>query len=156
MKHSLHVIHQIFQECIYPRVGVGEYSIMRFLLANGDPQGMIWIVSIFSNHLDKPMGNNAVKKTLHLICIDYVDVNVQSPKNPLVRWYLQIQNEQGRIIFLTPLSGRTSDNKTDFIFLNFRCGFLAISLCLSYKILSRDPNFNDEEPRFTLSDRGIE
>ena len=39
----------------------------------------------------------------------------QSPKNPLVRSYLLVQNGQGRVIFLTRSFGRTSDNqKSDF------------------------------------------
>ena len=40
---------------------------------------------------------------------------LQSPKNPLVCSYLRVQNGQGRVIFLTRSSGRTSDNqKSDF------------------------------------------
>ena len=35
--------------------------------------------------------------------------HIHSPKNPLVRSYLQVQNGQGRVIFLTRSSGRTSD-----------------------------------------------
>ena len=39
----------------------------------------------------------------------------QSPKNPLVCSYLGVQNGQGRVIFLTRLSSRTSDNqKSDY------------------------------------------
>ena len=39
----------------------------------------------------------------------------QSLKNPPVRSYLRVQNGQGRVIFLTRSSGRTSDNqKSDF------------------------------------------
>ena len=35
----------------------------------------------------------------------------QSPMNPLVCSYLRVRNGQGRMIFLTRLSGRSSDNK---------------------------------------------
>ena len=52
--------------------------------------------------------------------------NFQSPKNPLVRSYLRVQNWQGRVIFLTRSSGRTSDNISDFIFLNSCDGFSVI------------------------------
>ena len=38
----------------------------------------------------------------------------QSPKNPLVRSYLRVQNGQGRVIFLTGSSGRTSDNQKSY------------------------------------------
>ena len=39
----------------------------------------------------------------------------QSPKNPLLRLYLRVQNGQGQVIFLTRSSSRTSDNQnSDF------------------------------------------
>ena len=59
-------------------------------------------------------------KTYNLI--SYLHYPLQSPKNPLVRSYLRIQNGQGQVIFLTLSSSRKSDNESDFIFLN--CLFL--------------------------------
>ena len=75
--------------------------------------------------------------------------HVQSPKTPLVRSYLRVQNGQGRVIFPTWSSSRTSDNNSDFIFL-YSGAFLPISMYWSYKMPSRDPNFHDMQPRFTL------
>ena len=80
----------------------------------------------------------------------------QSPKNPLVRSYLRVQNGQGRVNFSTRSSGRTIDNDSDFIFLYSCDGFWPISMYWSYKMPSRDPNFNDMQPRFTLASHGIE
>ena len=86
-------------------------------------------------------------------------------KNPLICSYLREQNWQGRVIFLTRSSGRTSDNKSDFLFLNSRDGFLWISLLLvieKYRegiqilMICRDPNFNDMQPGFMLVNQGIE
>ena len=57
--------------------------------------------------------------------------------------------------FSTQSSGRTRDNKSDFVFLCSHNGFRPISLCWPYKITSRDPKFNDMQPRFTLANHGI-
>ena len=58
-----------------------------------------------------------------------MDINIyQSPKNPLVRSYLRVQNWQGQVNFLTLSFGRTSDNKSDFLFLNSRNDFRPISV----------------------------
>ena len=80
----------------------------------------------------------------------------QSPKNPLFCSYLQVQDGQGRVIFPTWSSSRMSDNKSDFIFLCSCDGFWPISLYWSYKITSRDPEFNDMQPRFMQANHGIE
>ena len=80
----------------------------------------------------------------------------QSPKNPLVRSYLRVQNGLGRVIFQTRSSGRTSDNNSDFTFLYSHGGFRPVSMYWSYKMPSRDPNFNDMQPRFTLANHEIE
>ena len=64
--------------------------------------------------------------------------------------------QSGRVTFLIQSFGRKSDNKSDFIFPNSCDGFWPTSLYWSYKIPSRDPNFNDIQPRYTLANHGIE
>ena len=125
-------------------------DVLENILEKGENSAVIYPFSKMFSIKGKNLSN-----WKHLNC--HFSNTTQSPKNPLVRSYLRVQNWQGRVIFLTQSSSRTSDNKSDFIFLNSQDGFWTISLLLlKKKIPSRDPNFNDMQPRFMLANQRIE
>ena len=62
MKHSF----RGFPRAIFiPASSLSEHYIACSLPMNGDPQGIIWIVSIFSNHFDRSAGNPLSPPGLH-------------------------------------------------------------------------------------------
>ena len=86
---------------------------------NPGKTGIMWAVAVIWlkycwKQCKTPFNQSIMNKQLPLSQIKNFRL-FQSPKNPLVRSYLWVQNGQGRVIFLTWLSGRTSDNqKSDF------------------------------------------